>query len=121
MFRRDLEAVKVIHEKYYNEEFPFSDLNNFMASFVVIDDKTDKVVTAGGIKTIVEGIIVTDKDLPIETKQSALLNTLQIMTNMTKQAGYNQLHVSVQDERWMRHLIKHGFKPTKGTVLVIGV
>jgi len=121
LFKRDLDQLKSIHERFYQDEFSLSDLNRFISSFAVIDDSNGKIITAGGIRSIVETIIVTDKDTPIEKRQEALIDLLQVAKNTTKQAGYTQLHAFVQDAKWMRHLISHGFIPTVGKSLVIGV
>lgn len=118
--KRDIDQIQKIHEKFFISEFPISDLSNLSSSFVCVDEN-DKVITAGGIRSIIEAVLVTDKDVAVEVRQRALIRTLLTAQNMTKQAGHSQLHVFVQDEKWMRHLIRHGFIETIGKSLVIGV
>lgn len=118
--KRDLGFVKTIHEKFYNREFDISELNKFMCSFVSVD-ANDKPIVAGGIRTIVEAIIVTDKDAPIEARIDALKEWLLTAKQATNDAGYDHMLAFVQDGKWMRHLMKYGFIPTAGNGLVIGV
>lgn len=118
--KRDIDKIGIIHSKFYNDEFPLSDLNRFMTSFVVTDDNDD-VICAGGIRTIVEAIIVTDKDVEVNKRREALLKMLEVAKKTTKTAGYDQIHAFVQDYHWLQHLIDHGFRQTVGESLVIDV
>ena len=121
LFQRDAQQVNNIHEKFYENEFSLSDLDNFTVGFTSVDEN-DKIICAGGIKSIMEMIIITDKDVSVNKRQVALYEMLTTAGRSTKEAGYNQLHAFVQDEKWARYLIKHvGFKPTVGQALVIGV
>jgi len=117
--KRDLTQISEIHSKFHESEFPLSDLNRFICSFAVVDDETDKVITAGGIRAISEMIIVTDKDVDIHQRRLALLQMLTAGVQTTRMAGYEQLHAFIQDDKWLRHLIKYGFRPTVGKSLVI--
>ena len=117
IMKRDLVQLKDIHEKFYSNEFPISDLAGLACAFCVVDE-FDRVVTAGGVRTIVEAVIVTDKDVDVEHRRFALLEMMKTATDTTRAMGYDQLHAFVQDEKWQRHLIKYGFKPTIGKSLV---
>jgi hypothetical protein len=121
LFKRDLDSVRKIHEQFYGSEFGISDLQGLTCGFTAVDDN-DQVICAGGIRSIMEIVIVTDKNVPILQRQQALFDMLKTARNSTKEAGYRQLHAFVQDEKWERHLIKQaGFRHTVGKALVIEV
>lgn len=116
----DITQLRDIHNKHYNDEFEFPDLITFMSSIVVTDDN-DKVITGGGVKLIPESIIITDKDWPIEERRKALLEMFRASVFCCGVNGYNQLHAFIQDEKWLRHLKRFGFKETKGKSLYFNV
>jgi len=120
LLKRDLGAVKTIHEKFYGKEFDLTELNRFICSFVSVD-VNDRPIVAGGIKTVVEAMIVTDQDASIESRVDALKEWLITAKRSTSDAGYDQMFAFVQDDKWMRHLMKYGFIPTAGKGLVTGV
>ena len=117
---RDLAKVEKIHSEFYKHEFPIEDLNRCLTSFAVVDEE-DEVICAGGIRPIIEAIIVTDKDVEIAKRREALIKMLQIAEHTTSRSGYRQMHAFVQDENWARHLVRYGFKSTVGRSLVINV
>ena len=119
----DYEQVRKIHEKYYKHEFSLEEFSkNYLSMFAVVDNEySDEIIVAGGIRTIVEVVLVTNKDFSARDRRSALYSTLQASSYMAKNYGYSQLHCFVQDEKWEKQLKKVGFHPTKGTALVIGV
>src|ERR1700740_1051165 len=112
--KRDLSQIEAIHKKFYGNEFPISDLHKFICSFAVVDDETDKVITAGGIRSIAEIVIVTDKDVDIKQRRLALLQMMTAGVQTTRMAEYDQLHAFIQDQKWLRHLTRYGFRPTAG-------
>ncbi len=119
VFNRDHDRIIEIHNQYENE-CPISDLSNLACSFAIADEN-DKIITAGGIRSIMEAVIVTDKDVEIEQRRVALINMMHALKTTTKQAGYHELHAFIQDEKWLRHLIQHGFRNTVGRSIVINV
>lgn len=121
LLKRDQIQIKDIHEQFYKDEFDLSEMTNFTCGFTSVDEN-DKVICAGGIKTLMEMIIVTDKNIDITKRQLALYDMLNTAGKSTKACGYDLLHIFIQDDKWARYLIKHvGFKPTIGKSLVIGV
>lgn len=120
IMKRDLCKILEIHKKFYAQEFPIDDLRTLTCGYCVVDGN-DVVITAGGIRPIMEAVIVTDKDVDIGLRRLALLSMLNQSVTTTREAGFNQLHAFVQDENWQRHLTRYGFKPTVGKSLVIGV
>jgi len=120
LLKRDLGTIKTIHEKFYEKEFSLDELNRFICSFVAVD-ANDRPIVAGGIRTIVEAVIVTDKDVAIESRIKALQDWLNMAKQATRDAGYLELTAFIQDDKWYRHLTKYGFIPTVGKSLVTQV
>lgn len=121
LLKRDNSQIVDIHQRFYESEFDLSELEQLTCGFASVDAQ-DKIICAGGIRSIMEMIIVTDKSVPLNERQVALYDMLTTAGKSTKEAGYNQLHCFVQDEKWARYLIRHvGFKPTVGQALVIKV
>lgn len=116
----DLEQLKLIHERYYKEEFSISEFyQNFLSLFSVVED--DKIISVGGVRQIAESVIVTDKSYSVRQRREALLMMFQSQTFVTGRNNYHQLHAFVQDENWLKQLIDYGFKPCKGNAVFIGV
>lgn len=121
LMKRDLVQIKDIHHRFYETEFDLDALDNLTCGFVAVD-ANDRIICAGGIKPIIEMILVTDKSIDISSRQVALYDMFKTAGHSTSSAGYNSLHVFIKDEKWARYLIKHvGFKPIEGTGLIIGV
>jgi hypothetical protein len=116
----DLEQLKIIHERYYKEEFSLNEfMGNFLGLFSAVED--DKIISIAGVRTIAESIMVTDKSFSARQRRDVLLKMLQTQSFITGRSGYNQLHAFVQDENWERQLKDYGFKPCKGNALFISV
>jgi hypothetical protein len=116
----DLEQLKQIHERYYKEEFSVSEFyQNFLGLFSVIEN--EKIISIGGVRSIAESVIVTDKSFSVRQRREALLNMLQAQSFITNKNHYHQLHAFVQDKLWEAQLLDYGFKPCKGDAVYIGV
>lgn len=115
----DIEKIREIHSKYYQDEFEFPDFfNNFLCAFAVTTD-TDSIISVGGVRSIAESLVITDKDYNVKTRRAALFRVLDASEFIARDAKYNELHAFVQDEDWYNHLRKIGFLPTKGKPLVL--
>ena len=121
MMPRDLESVKRIHEKYYGEEFNLPDfVTNYLCAFVALDG-TGRIVSAGGIRTILESVLVTDKSFNPEVRKAALLEILSASLYFARQTNHDGIHAFIQDEKWASRLIRTGFKDTTGRALYFGL
>lgn len=117
----DITQLREIHSKHFKNEFENPNFfDNFLSSFVVTDEN-NKIITGGGVRTIIEAVIVTDKDVEIQERRMALLEMLKMSAFVGNSNGYKELHAFIQDEDWMRHLKKAGFNETKGRSLVLNI
>lgn len=121
MMQRDLEQVKAIHEKYYGAEFPLPDfVTNYLCAFVVVGEG-DSIISAGGVRTLLESVLITDKSFSPETRKEALLDILAANIHFAKQGNFDGIHAFVQDEKWAKRLRRTGFKDTIGKALYLGI
>jgi len=117
---RDLSEIEQIHSKFYQNEFPLPNFSKFLMAFSVLHD--DKIVLSGGVRPILEAIAITDKDTSVRVRCAALYELLQASMFTAGRCGYDQIHTTViNNDKWSNQLIKAGFKPVNGQVLVIEV
>lgn len=117
---RDLPSVRAIHEKFYGEEFPLPDfVTNYLCAFVVLDG--DRIITAGGIRTLLESILITDKSYAPEIRKEALLDILAASIYCAKRQNFDGIHAFVQDDKWANRLERFGFKAPVGKPLVLSI
>lgn len=115
----DLERLKEIHAKYFEHEFPFPDfMKDFHCVFTVTDD-SGNIITSGGVRSIAESVIITDKDYSIKERREALIKMLQAHSFIAAHYGFDALHAFIQDNAWKRHLSQHGFRPTVGQSVIL--
>ena len=121
MKEEDLDELRVIHEKFYKEEFDFPNFcDKFLCSFIIQGDN-NKILCGGGVRLITESMLITNKDFPVDERREAFLQVLDASVFLTGKYGYNQLHAFVQDLSWERHLVKYGFETCKGRALVVNL
>ena len=115
---RDLTQLEEIHKNYYSNEFELDELENanYLARFSVVED--DKLITSGGVRLIPEVVLITDKSIPVKTRREALVKALQASKFIAGRSGHASLHAFIQDEVWLKQLLKHGFRLTKGVSIV---
>jgi len=115
----DFSEIIRIHQKYYADEFNLEDLfNRILDMFVIRDSETKEIVTVGGVRPIAEAVAVTNKAHSVRKRMCALSMLLELSEKMTRVHNYDQLHVFIQDQKWLSHLEKYGFRPTVGQPLV---
>lgn len=117
----DLELIRILYNKYYNDEFPLPDLTvNCLTTFKIFNDQNE-IVLAGGVKLNPELIVITEKDRSAQDRAFALISALQIATLVSKAAGHELLSATViNDEVWLKQLLSYGFRESIGKHLVIG-
>jgi hypothetical protein len=117
----DLPLLRAIHAHHYSSEFEFPDfVSKFLCCFVV-EDSDGTIVSAGGIRPILESVLITDLSKSVRIRRSALMNILSASNYFAKQGNFDQIHVFIQDQGWENHLRKIGFVPTKGNSLVLTI
>lgn len=114
----DISRLRHIHALYFKDEFAFPDfMHGFLQAFAIHDNNA--IITAGGVRPIMEAVLVTDLNKTPRERHEALILALKASMHSCELLGYRQLHAFVQDELWIHHLEKYGFKPTVGKSLVL--
>jgi hypothetical protein len=116
--QRDIHELVRIHREHYNAEFSLDefDTGNYIGMFTAAQD--EKAVLVGGVRLIPEIVAVTDKSQSVRVRREALLDALQASSYVASRAGHSQLHAFIQDESWLKQLLRHGFRKTAGVSLV---
>src|SRR3990167_3721699 len=98
----DIDKLREIHTKFYETEFLFP-------SFLVVDDN-ENVISGGGVKSIAESIIITNRDYSPHERKSALLQILQASIFVANRNGFEQLHAFVKMISGMEFLKSMDFR-----------
>ena len=117
----DIGKLQLIHGRYYYDEFEFPNFfHNYLSSFVVTNEE-DKIITGGGVRLIAESVIITDKSVSARERKLALEEMFRASAFTASARDFKQLHAFIQDENWLRHLTKVGFRETVGKSLVLNL
>lgn len=117
----DFEQLREIHKLFYKNEFSFPDfIDNYLCSFAVVNHD-GQIISASGIRTILESVALTDKRFSVKDRRAALIEILDASRYISAKNGFNQIHAFIQDSSWLEHLKKYGFIPTKGSPLVLNL
>lgn len=116
---------RIYNEFYSDNEYPdfftAKEHNKFQCSFVVTEeDSPNKIILAGGVKTIAEAVLVTDKNLSARTRFEALLQAFGSTVFISQEMKYRQMHVFVNnDEKYVKALQKFGFRLVDAKLLIL--
>lgn len=119
------EIDRIYRDFYSNNEYPsfISEKENerFPCSFIVEDDD-ERIIVAGGVKTIAEAVFLTDKNFSPRVRLEALLQGLGSSIFIAQGMKYNQIHAFVNnDEKYVSVLKKFGFKEINAKLLVLEI
>lgn len=119
----DITELKKTYNKFYSKHFEFPDFSKFFGSYVITDivGNKEEIITAGGVRPIAEGIIITNKSKSTFTRTKALLKILEINKRLCKENNLDQLHAFVSGSTWKNRMSDVGFKPCKGDALYIDI
>jgi len=119
MKQEDVELLKKIHEEYYEHEFNFPNFEDkFLGCFVATNDDGN-IVSAGGVRTLCESVLITDKRQPVAIRREALYDIMAASMYVANKFNYKELHAFIQEVGWKSHLEKVGFEPTVGESLIL--
>jgi hypothetical protein len=117
----DIEALRYIHEQYYQKDFDFPNFfSHFLAPLAITDD-SNRIITAGGILPIAEIIILTDKNIDLMDRVKALQLILEKSKYMARLYHFPRIHGFVHEQTWKKYMLVAGFKQCKGDILSIEV
>ncbi len=111
--------LRELNARYYPDD-RFPGFRKNFASALAIVDNNDKIITAGGVELIAEGVCITDKEFSEHVRGKALRMLLQSMRLTCGRINQSDLHVfsNNHDEIWERALLGDGFKPLEGAFYI---
>src|SRR5574338_1452047 len=115
----DIRQLQQIHEKYYAQEFDFDDFMRGFVASACIESDSGEIISAGGIRPLTEIVLVTNKDFSVRERRAALYNMLAACMFSANKLSIDSLHAFVQDDAWIKHLKRVGFKDTIGKSLYL--
>lgn len=119
---KDIIEIRTIHQRFYEKDFLCPEFNDpaFLGKYSVEDD-FGKLILFGGVRLAAEAIAITDLSRPVEERREALLKLLSALVFTANSVGFLNMHITVNDSKWKRHLIQHGFKPCRGEFMTIDI
>jgi hypothetical protein len=117
----DVNELRTIHAKYYSHEFSFDDFARGFLASCCIESSSGEIVSAGGIRPLTEIVLVTNKDFSVRERREALYKMLTACMYSASKFRLDSLHAFVQDDVWIKHLKRVGFKDTKGKSLILNL
>ncbi len=115
----DFPKIVEIYKRHFQNEFPFpfEGKRAFLDDKFVVTDDFGNVITFGTLEISLEGVVLTDKSYPIDDRRAALYKLLQALNWSASNSGFDMFHCTIQDEKWIKHLKRAGFKQCKGEYL----
>ncbi len=113
--------LRELNARYYPDDaFPGFE-KNFSSALCIVDDE-DRIITAGGVELIAEGVCITDKGFSEHIRGKALRMLLQSMLLTCGRINQDHLHIfsNSYDITWERALQGNRFKSC-GRAFYIGV
>jgi hypothetical protein len=120
----DEKEARRIFDKFYRMgavgQLTFPNIsNNYLCAFTVIDND-NKIITVGGVRTIAEVTLMTDKSHPVRVRINALKEVLNASKFIAKEFNFDWLHAVTDDPTWANQMKHHGFL-ARGEALEIHV
>jgi len=117
---KDVNQLRDIHARYYKDKFDFPNFFDKYLSRIAVTNSDGRIITAGGIRPILESVILTDKSFTPAQRKEALLQILEFNKFFNNKNGNTGIHAFIEDDdNWVQVLTKYGFVPIKGTGLIL--
>lgn len=115
----DIDIAKKVWEDFFTEEFQFPDFLKMLCAFVVTPEDSNYPICIGGVRTLAEVVLITDKNFSVRDRRQALYQVLSASQYVAERSGHDALHAFIQDHNWLYHLKRVGFSETKGKSLYL--
>lgn len=120
----DIPEAKKIFDKFYktdsNGSLEFPDMTKDYLCCFVVEDDNGKIISVGGVRTIAEVTLMTDKDISARKRVIALKEILRASGYIARNFRFDWLHAVTDDPTWANQLESQGFK-SRGQELEIHV
>lgn len=102
-----MELITELHNKYYSQlEHP--SFLNMIGSFIIEDDDS-KMIMAGIVEKVAEGMLITNVEQGELKIGKALVEAQKHMSLICKVNNIRDLYAFVDNDTYAKHLIQHGF------------
>ena len=121
---KDIPEAKKIFDKFYASDshgsLEFPDMTKDYLCCFVVEDDNKKIISVGGVRTIAEVTLITDKDVSARKRVQALKEILNASGYIARNFRFDWLHAVTDDPTWANQLKTQGFK-SRGEELEIHV
>ena len=105
----DIEEVRRIFDKFYSKDIEIPDfITNYLCAYTVVGDDGD-IITAGGVRTIAEVCLVTDKTRSPRSRVQALKEVLSASSYIAREFRFEWLNAITDDPIWANQMKEKGF------------
>lgn len=116
------DEAKRIHQAFFVDEFGYPLNDKKVISKIASFDDNGVPVVVGGLKIILEAVLLTDKLRTKREIHKAFHEVLTAFQAIGHNLSFDELHAFVQDENWEQVLKKHyNFRSTKGRGLLVNI
>ena len=92
---KDEDELREIWKKHFKDDFAFPDFfQHYLCAFKFMDNN-GKIITTGGLRTIPEVVLVTDKDMPALKRMKSLRNALDFVRHIAYKNRYEHFHAVI--------------------------
>jgi hypothetical protein len=106
---KDVETVKRLFEQFGNKDLEVPDFSkDHLCAFTVVDNN-NSIITAGGVRTIAEICLVTDKEKTVRQRMNALFEVLAVSKHIAREFNFQWLHAITDDPTWASQMKANGF------------
>ena len=102
----DMNAVKLIHERYYHN-LTFPRFLKYLCSFVITEN--NEIVMAGGFEAVSELVLTTNQDQPRVVIGRALVEAKRVALYLAEKFNVGQVYAFTDNDVLAKHIKKHGF------------
>lgn len=120
MTHTDSLELEEMSQKYYPEFNSPEFEDNYFGKFVITHNNGE-IVIGGGLRSLAEVVLVTDKSKNRHLIGDGLIRALGLCINEARNRNIDFLHAFVKDDKYAKHLISHGFDIREGTALSLYV
>lgn len=107
---RDHAQIKYIYDEFFKDMEYVDFYKNFHCAFVV-ENEDGRIIAVGGLRPIVEAVVLTDKDMSIRDRREALLRIFEGVKYAAEKLNEPEIHVFAWDPSYITHLVSRmGFK-----------
>lgn len=113
----DWEQIQRIYAAHFTDmEFP-DFYNDFNPVYTVHEE--NRIIAVGGLKVILEAVVITDQNESVRKRRDALLQIQNALMYSAEKLHHKRIFAFTYDEQYAKHLEEFGFNPIKESKLLV--